>query len=237
MKLKFILVAIVALVSMASLAEQPVEVNDTAPRVIRKFKPIAGCPTMNTEYDSIKEELGKRPSDGFFKTLTYVHHYTIRYVAIGVIWYAKGISWVADKAEERGLEGLSLIISFVGNLFFPIILFAVWIFKYRRREHLPMKFRYIVLLPILLYLLAFFLCLFGMSAKACIFVFVLLPFVWFFRGFFWGAAYEATKGVGSGKRSPPILHQINPKNPEEDGGPGTGYWYTSSGEKVWNGDD
>lgn len=237
MKLRFMLIAIVAVVSLSSFAEQQVAVGDTGLRTIQKFTPRDGCPTMNTGYDSIKEELEKKTSDGFFKTLTYVHHYTIRYAAIGVISYAKGISWLADKAEERGLVGLSLFILFFGNLVFPIILFAVWIFKYRRRENLPIKFKYVVVLPILLYLFAFFLCLFGMSAKACIFTFVFLPFVWFFRDFFWGLANEATKGVGSGKRSPPVLYRHNPKNPSEDGGPGTGYWYTSSGEKVWNGDD
>ena len=236
MKLKFILVALVVFSSLASFAELPSAGIDTAPSITRKFKPVDGCPTMNTGYDSIKEELEKKPSDGFFKTLTYVHHYTIRYLAIGVISYAKAISWLAEKAEDLAGEKLSWIILLVGNLAFPIVLFAVWIFKYRRRKHLPIKFRHIVPLPILLYLLAFFLCVFGMSARGCIYAFVLLPFVWFTRGFFWGMASDVTN-VGNGYKGPPVLHRINPKNPEEDGGPGTGYWYTDSGEKVWNGND
>ena len=188
----------------------------------------------NDSYDAIKEEFEGKPADGFFRWLAKLHRYTIRYVSIGIIKYANMVVYLTKKAKGSGYDNLALITFFAGNVVLPIIVFAALIRGYRKSENQKVRFRDIVSIPILLWILCAFLYAAGMSAKACIVLFVICPIVWFCRPFFLGIMYDMSK---PGPRRTPVLHQRNPKNPEEDAGPGTGYWFNDNGERCWNGND
>ena len=188
----------------------------------------------NDSYDAIKEEFEGKPADGFFRGLSKFHRYTIRYVSIVIIKYANMVVDISFKVKGYGYHNLALAMFLVGDLIFPLVVFALLIRGYRKSELEKVRFRDVVIFPVLLWILCVILYAIGMSAKACIFLFVLCPLVWFFRGFFVGIAEDMAK---QGPRRTPTLHRYNPKDPSEDGGPGTGYWYNDNGERCWNGDD
>jgi hypothetical protein len=187
-----------------------------------------------SEYEADKVEIGKN-AGAFTKIAFFVHRYTVRYYVMGMRWYVRAVRKMSLNAKVNGNKKLSELIDAIGIFVIPVLLFATLgaIALRRWKVESKLKFKRIVGFSLTFYLVSVALYYFGMSVVSMYITFVLLPLMLVIAYVFRDSLFKVTPHV----RARPILYQVNPKNPEEDGGPGTGYWYTSSGEKVWNGDD
>ena len=86
----------------------------------------------NASYDAIKEEFEGKPADRFYRGLAKMHRYTLRYVSIVIIKYAKAVVYLTEKAKGSGNDILAFVILLVGNLILPIVVFAALIRGYRK---------------------------------------------------------------------------------------------------------
>lgn len=187
-----------------------------------------------SEYEADKVEIGKN-AGAFTKIAFFIHRYTVRYYVMGMRWYVRTVRKMSLNAKVNGNKKQSELIDVIGIFVIPVLFFAALgaIALRRWKVESKLKLKRIVGLSLSFYLVSMALYYFGMSVVSMYITFVLLPLMLVIGYVFRDSLFKVTPHV----RARPILYRVNPKNPEEDGGPGTGYWYTSSGEKVWNGDD
>ena len=186
------------------------------------------------EYEADKVEISEN-AGMLTKIAFFIHRYTVRYYVLGMRWYVRAVKRMSLNAKVNGNKIQGDWIDRIGLFVIPFLLFVTLgtIALRPWRAESKVKFKRIVGGSLTFYFVSMALYYFGMSVIAMYTTFVALPLLLVFIYVFRDSLFKETPHV----RARPVLYQVNPKNPEEDGGPGTGYWYTSSGEKVWNGDD
>ena len=193
-----------------------------------------GILVKGDDYEADKVELGK-DAGTFTKAAYFIHRYTVRYYVIGMRMYVRKVKKMALDAKVGGDKKKSELIEGVGIFFIPFSLFATFFAILLRRLKIEskLKVKRIIGMSLLLYFLSVALYYFGMSVFSMYFTLVFLPILavafYIFR--------DSILSWSPRRKLAPVLHRYNPKDPSEDGGPGTGYWYNDNGERCWNGDD